>query len=660
MDQGRAVRETQDRELSLLHFCERVLEEADRACWPLAQQVRFVSLFSQNLDQFFAVRCAKLYRRKQKKPDRIAPLSGMTVAQQLSAIAEETRRLLRRRDGVLRELLSREAACGLEWAEVLFPEEKVRAYHLFQREIAPRIQSCTLDEYRGKQLPSGYYVCALLRWEDRERIVFFSRPPEMPAFFSLSLQRAVRTERLISLFADALFPEESVLETTEFSVIRTRHETLKLELTCGAERLAKRLPSLLQCVPEGVFFCRFLRSMAYYDELAAGLGEEVYHPAYPAFLSPADSIRSQIERQDLLLCYPYHSMQPFLDFLEQAVLDPQVSKIQITLYRLAAQSHVASALKRAAEAGKEVTIWIELRARFDEQANLAWAGRLRRWGCRVFYGPERAKCHAKLCLITGEGVRLLQVGTGNYHEGTARQYVDFSLFTADRELCDDAADFFAGLEAGAWEGSYRQLLVSPWGVQRGLLRLIAREGEKGAGGRIVLKCNALTDGKVIEELCRAARAGARVQLLVRGACCLLPGVPGKTEGITVQGTVGRFLEHARVFAFGEGEEDPLYLSSADLMPRSCKRRVEIACPVKDPVLQRFLREYLAAELQDRAGSRFLLPDGTFLPAEDGLSSQEARAGEPPCPLPLTVQKQWESDALTSYHQYNPIFPNGQS
>ena len=310
----------------------------------------------------------------------------------------------------------------------------------------------------------------------------------------------------------------------------------------------------------------------------------------------------QIRQRDVLLFYPYHSMQPFLDLLRQSAADPAVVSIQMTIYRVAKKSAVIKHLCAAAENGKSVTVLVELRARFDEGNNITWARELEEAGCRVIYGPAGYKCHGKICLITRQEKNGLsyvtQIGTGNYNEKTAALYTDFSLLTADRSIAADGVAFFQNMLIGDLRGSYGKLLVAPVSLKQTLLRLIDGEIARGDRGRIILKTNAVTERELIDKLAEASQAGVRVDLIVRGICCLVPGVPGKTDHITVTSIVGQFLEHSRIYCFGEGTLRQMYLSSADIMTRNQERRVEIACPVESQEARDFLSDYLARLLGD--------------------------------------------------------------
>ena len=350
-------------------------------------------------------------------------------------------------------------------------------------------------------------------------------------------------------------------------------------------------------------------------ELSTRLLYPAYRPRWVEDLRQNQSMLTQIQQKDRLLFYPYDSVEPFLRLLNEAAENPQVLSIKITIYRLASSSKIAQALCRAAENGKEVLVLMELRARFDEENNLAWSKMLEESGCQVICGAEGFKCHSKICLITlrnrNKTSYLTQIGTGNYNEKTNAMYTDLSLMTADQTIGEDAAAFFRNMLVNKLDGEYQQLGVSPFGIKDMLLRNIDRQIALGRDGYVCIKANSVTEREVIDKLAEASRAGVEVQLIIRGICCILPGVTGETENIHVTSVVGRFLEHGRIYQFGRGSNAELYISSADLMTRNLNRRVEIACPVHDAQLREQLQWILASQLRDTAKASLMLPDGAY-------------------------------------------------
>ena len=340
-----------------------------------------------------------------------------------------------------------------------------------------------------------------------------------------------------------------------------------------------------------------------------------YRPRWADDLQHDQPMLTQIQQKDRLLFYPYDSVEPFLRLLNEAAENPQVLSIKITIYRLASSSKIAQTLCRAAENGKEVLVLMELRARFDEENNLVWSKMLEESGCQVIYGAEGFKCHSKICLITlrsrNKTSYLTQIGTGNYNEKTNAMYTDLCLMTADQTIGEDAAAFFRNMLVNKLDGTYQQLCVSPFGIKEMLLQNIDRQIALGQSGYVCIKANSVTEREVIDKLAAASRAGVEIQLIIRGICCILPGVVVETENIHVTSVVGRFLEHGRIYQFGRDENAEYYISSADLMTRNLNRRVEIACPVHDMLLREQLRWILDSQLRDTAKAGLLLPDGSY-------------------------------------------------
>jgi len=358
---------------------------------------------------------------------------------------------------------------------------------------------------------------------------------------------------------------------------------------------------------------------------------------WPDYLDRSMPIREQINQRDVMLFYPYQSIQPFLDLLKQSAADPSVVSIKITIYRLARNSAIAKSLIEAAENGKEVTVLMELRARFDEQNNIEWARELEEAGCRIIYGPDHCKCHAKICLITRREKNgysyITQVGTGNYNEKTSALYTDFCMMTADPGIAQDAVTFFQSMLIGSLEGDYEKLMVAPNSMKNRIMLLIDEEIAKGSEGRIIIKANSVTERELIDKLSEASCAGVKIDLIIRGICCLTAGVPGKTENITVTSIVGRYLEHSRIYCFGKGTEQRMYMSSADIMTRNQTRRVEIACPVSSAEIKDMLSDYLERLMSDNTKARRMLPDGSY------------RRVQPAGELPRTTQ---------NYYMENPV------
>lgn len=335
----------------------------------------------------------------------------------------------------------------------------------------------------------------------------------------------------------------------------------------------------------------------------------------PAAQVGEGSVMAQVKKRDILLSYPYESMDPFLKLIKEASTDPDVMTIKITIYRLAKKTRLVEYLCAAAENGKEVTALIELRARFDEQNNIEWSERMEEAGCRVLYGFDGYKVHSKICLITyrskNEIKYITQIGTGNYNEKTAKLYTDYSLMTANQSIGEDAAVFFKNMSIGNLDGTYKNLIVSPTSLKQKILALMDEEIQKGEQGRIVMKMNSVTDMDFIRKVAEASRAGVKVDLIVRGICCILPGIAQETENLTVTSIVGRYLEHPRVFVFGTGAEQKVYIGSADMMTRNTEKRVEVACPILNEEIKKRLVRNLHVMLADNVKARAMTSDGTY-------------------------------------------------
>jgi polyphosphate kinase len=371
-----------------------------------------------------------------------------------------------------------------------------------------------------------------------------------------------------------------------------------------------------------LFFSESPLLMNYVYKIPIMIKSQVSYPyfeaGYPAKLNRNKSITRQCKKNDILLFYPYQKMEPFLQLLKESAVDPEVVSIQITIYRVSRNSRIIDYLCMAAENKKEVTVLIELKARFDEKNNIEWAEQLEESGCKVIYGFENFKVHAKICLITRkereEIVYITQVGTGNYNEKTANLYSDLSLITSNQMIGKDAAKFFKNMSLSNLNGNYNSLLVAPFSFKCHIMDQIDYEIEKAKSGfnaRIIIKLNSLTDIDIIQKLSFASQAGVKITLLIRGICCLLPGIEGKTERIVVKSIVGRFLEHARIYCFGEGEDMHLYIASADMMTRNTSRRVEVACPILDSDVKKEILHYLTIMMSDNVKGRLLQPDGTY-------------------------------------------------
>ena len=666
---------TQNRELSWLAFNERVLAEAADESVPLLERLKFASIFTSNLDEFFMIRVGSLFDLMGVEPGRRDSRSGMTPEEQLHAIYDAVRPLYREREAVclgLERLLRRYDICRLEWKE-LSGSEKKYCQRYFHSEVEPIISPQIVDTHHPfPHLKNNVlHIGAWVKYRSRDVFGVIPMPEALPGVLFLPCDEGLRyihMEELLLHHAGDIFanydvrakcvfrvtrnadinPEDEAFDMDENDDFRkkmrkalrqrTRLAPVRLELSERIsgdflEYLKKRLP----VTDEQVFFTSAPLRLDYAFSLAGKLADPELRRAltYPEFkpcrnaqIRTGESMIRQISRSDKLLSFPFESMSPFLTLLKEASEDPDVISIKITIYRLARKAKLVEYLCAAAENGKDVTVFIELRARFDEQNNIDWSERLEDAGCNVFYGFESYKIHSKICLITrrerGEIRYITQVGTGNYNEKTAEQYTDVSLLTSNRDIGQDAVEFFKNMSIGELDGEYRHLLVSPYSLKREVLRLMDGEIAKGSAGRMRFKINSLTDMDIIERLRKASRAGVRIDMVVRGICCILPGIPGETENIHIVSIVGRFLEHSRIYCFGEGEDERMYISSADFMTRNTQRRVETACPIYDSAVRAKLNGIMDLCLMDNVKARELHADGSYSPVHGGEERFDAQ------------------------------------
>ena len=649
---------TQNRELSWLRFNRRVLEEAGDETVPLLERLKFIAIFTSNLDEFFMVRVGNLFDLSLVSPGEIDNKTGLTPSGQLEQIYSVIPGLIEIKNRLYDDaaaLLRREGICDLTMDE-LTGEERKFVSTCYKAKILPVLSPQIVDAHHPfpHLVSKGLYVAALLRGKKgAASLGFLPVPDRLPAFLTMPGDpgRSIRMETVLHHYAPTLFGEFKVESACVLCVTRSADLSLDTELLEGEDirsRMSKLLKkrasqSVVRLELSGKMsgeFMKLLKSrirvesrqiyvdrsplrMKYVFELirtlpaerAAALSFPPYRPRWPADLDPKASIIDQVRRRDRLLFFPFDGVDPFLRMLDEAAERPDVLAIRITIYRLASSSRVAHILCKAAENGKEVTVLMELRARFDEANNISWSRLLEESGCKVIYGVEEYKCHSKICLITlrrgDELSYVTQIGTGNYNEHTNEQYTDLSLMTADEQIGLDGTAFFQNMLVGNLEGTYRHLLVAPAGIKPRLLELIDQEIAKGPEGRIRIKANSMTEREVMDKLAEASQAGVQVQLILRGICCLRPGIPARTENIHVTSIVGRFLEHGRIYCFGRGKNAVVYIASADLMTRNLNHRVEIACPVYDQQVREQLLWILHTQLEDNVKASSLLPDGSY-------------------------------------------------
>ena len=651
---------TQNRELSWLQFNARVLAEAEDENVPLLERFKFLAIFTSNLDEFFMIRVGSLCDMAAVDKGHTDSKSGLTAKEQLHLIYKAVEPLYARRDAAFSDADSKLSAIGLRrlTMDSLALDEQKYIKRYFKDIIAPVLSPQIVDSHHpfphleGKVL----HIAALLSHKKTERLGLLPVPASLPpvVFLPETPSRYIPTEDILLAYADHVFEMYDVLEKTVLCVTRNadiqvddetfgveggdfrkkmekllrqrrRMAVVRVEINRPiSDHFKEHFRSRFEVSDAQIFLSRTAPLKLGYafslgehlpEKKRAFLSDAPFTPQQPAMLSAGQSLLKAALQRDILLSYPYESMEPFLQLIREAANDPAVLAIRITIYRLASKAKLVEYLCAAAENGKDVTALIELRARFDEQNNIDWSERMEEAGCKIIYGFEDYKVHSKICLITrrerGAVRHITQVGTGNYNEKTAKQYTDVSLITADERIGQDAGAFFNNMALGNLSGRYNRLFVAPTSLKNNILVLMDEQIAKGKDGYILLKFNSLTDIDVIAKLQEASCAGVTVEMIVRGICCLLPGVPGHTENITVTSIVGRFLEHSRIYVFGRGDEEKMYISSADLMTRNTERRVEIACPIDDPAVRARLHDILYAMQHDTVKARVLQPDGTY-------------------------------------------------
>ena len=662
-----------NRELSWLKFNERVLEEAENQEVPLCERLTFASIYQSNLDEFFMVRVGSLYDQTLLDKKICENKTGMTSQEQIDAILKQTKLINKRKEAVYEELMARVAEQGIRILRFNELDEDGARYleGYFKSEIAPLISPTVI----GRRQPFPFlknkeiYAVAVLGAKgkkDRLGIIpctsnIFGRliaVPGMPGTYMLAEElilhfapvvfkgykikskSLLRITRNADIDADALYDED--LDYREFmaGLIKQRKKLAPIRLELSRDMDKKGIAVLceyLELDENHVFMSSTPLDLSFVFQIQDLLRKnpELYFPKRTPQKSDrfqdGKSIIAQIKEEDKLLSYPYESIRPFLHLLTEAAEDPDVISIKMTLYRVAKQSKVVEALIEAAENGKEVVVLVELRARFDEENNIEWSRRLEDAGCQVIYGLDGYKVHSKLCLITrknaGQVEYITQIGTGNYNEKTSRLYTDLSLMTSNVEIGLEASNVFQALSKGEVVEHTRHLLVAPKCLQNKVLGMLdeeiahARNGEEAYAG---FKLNSLTDKKIIDKLIEASEAGVKIDMIIRGICCLIPGVEGKTENIRIISIVGRFLEHSRIYIFGSKERRKYYIASADFMTRNTVRRVEVAAPVYNDKLKTKLQEMFDVMLSDNQKARKLEADGNYHRVSNDLTPVNAQ------------------------------------
>ena len=662
-----------NRELSWLKFNERVLEEAENPEVPLCERLTFASIYQSNLDEFFMVRVGSLYDQTLLDKKICENKTGMTSQEQIDAILKQTKLINKRKEAVYEELMARLAEQGIRILRFNELDEDGAHYleGYFKSEIAPLISPTVI----GRRQPFPFlknkeiYAVAVLGAKgkkDRLGIIpctsnIFGRLIAVPGIpgtymlaeelilhfapvvfkgYKIKSKSLLRITRNADIDADALYDED--LDYREFmaGLIKQRKKLAPIRLELSRDMDKKGIAVLceyLELDENHVFMSSTPLDLSFVFQIQDLLRKnpELYFPKRTPQKSDqfqdGKSIIAQIKEEDKLLSYPYESIRPFLHLLTEAAEDPDVISIKMTLYRVAKQSKVVEALIEAAENGKEVVVLVELRARFDEENNIEWSRRLEDAGCQVIYGLDGYKVHSKLCLITrknaGQVEYITQIGTGNYNEKTSRLYTDLSLMTSNVEIGLEASNVFQALSKGEVVEHTRHLLVALKCLQNKVLDMLdeeiahARNGEEAYAG---FKLNSLTDKKIIDKLIEASEAGVKIDMIIRGICCLIPGVKGKTENIRIISIVGRFLEHSRIYIFGSKERRKYYIASADFMTRNTVRRVEVAAPVYNNKLKTKLQEMFDVMLSDNQKARKLEADGNYHRVSNDLTPVNAQ------------------------------------
>ncbi|BAG07859.1 RNA degradosome polyphosphate kinase [Finegoldia magna] len=666
---------TQNRELSWLKFNERVLEEAADKSVELFERVKFFSIFDTNFEEFFMVRVGSLTDINDMKKKVIDNKTLMSTQEQIDCIMDESKRLYEKKDTVYEDLKQdlQEENVSICRVNELDDKEKRLVYYYFNSTIAPILSFQIVDRVHPfPQIPNlAIVVLFQLTSQSKNKKQFMGLiqvPDKIKRYVKLSDTKVVLIEDIIREFGQEIFDNydctsKYILSVTRNADIEYDDEDLEFDDDYRSYmkkmiKLRKRLrPVRLEIneypneetrefllknlnltehrmfVTKSPMRCGFLFDLVYDmpKNVIKKYTYEDFSPQESSMISKEKSVIEQVYDKDLFLSFPYESIDPFIRLLNEAAEDESVVSIKITIYRLAKDSEITKALIKAAENGKEVVVLMELRARFDEENNILWSSRLENAGCRIIYGFDHYKCHSKVCLITkikDEKISYItQVGTGNYNEKTSKLYTDFSYMTTRQEIGEDAKELFDNFLLGKIDGEYKHLMVSPHSMQVGLDKLIDEQIEKAKvseDGYIRIKMNSISDRKLIDKLSKASCKGVKIDLMVRGICCLVPGIKDKTENINVYQVVGRFLEHHRIYQFGKAENCKLYISSADFMTRNIRKRVEVAVPIYDDYIKHRILNFMDIMFADDTKIRKLNSDKSYSKVEntENKNSQE--------------------------------------
>ena len=654
---------TQNRELSWLRFNDRVLEEAIDENVPLYERLKFIALYASNLDEFYQVRVGSLYEMASVDTNGFDNKSFMTPNQQLDKIFVATKQLNQKADKIFATVEKQFKTYGIERKKVKSLNQKDKTYvkTYFDNQISPFLspQIINVRHPFPHLLNKALYVGIILTRKKKKVFGIIPVPSNLPKIVYIpnkSKIRYVMTEDIIATYADKIFDGYEVENTAILSVTRSADislddERLDLgedfleharEVLLKRQRLApvrleiegnidstmmKYATEQFKITSKQIFIYKSPINKSYIFSLGSKFNEEqknslMYPPFEPSHICcvPENvSVMDYVANNDVMLQYPYQSFDIFLKFIKEAVTDEKVFAIKITLYRVGShRAQLMNYLSMAAKMGKDVTVLMELRARFDEENNINWAEFLQDAGCKVIYGMEGYKVHSKICLVMKldkTGIKYFtQIGTGNYNASTSSLYTDISLITSNEDIGKDAVEFFQNMGIDNLYGEYKNLLVAPVSLKNTLLDLIKEEIEKAKAGEetsIFLKMNSLTDRQLIDALKEASQAGVKIKMIIRGICCILPGIEGKTDNIEVISVVGRFLEHSRIFCFGTGENMKMYIASADWMTRNTENRVEIAAPIYDQKIKNSIYDTLRIMWKDNLKARILCSDGTY-------------------------------------------------
>lgn len=651
----------ENRELSWLKFNERVLDEANDKDVPLCERLSFASIFQSNLDEFFMVRVGSLHDQMLFSETKRESKTNMTAGEQLSHIFKAARDLTRKKDHTYRHLMDELKEYGVEllnFSDIEY-DDAVYLENYFKEQIMPILS----PQVVGKKQPFPFiknkeiYAVALLGSKSNEKVGLVPCSNGiLKRLISIPSERNkyMLVEELILHFMPIIFEKYQIKSKSLIRIIRNADidvdEAVDDEDTDYRDMMEKLIRQRKKLCPVKMEYSRVLDEKIIHN-LCKELNlnhEQIYYSESPLELSFVfglqDALRnnknlfyerhiqknsswyvsgkpviSQVEEADRFISYPYESMQPFIRMLQEAGEDEKVVSIKMTLYRVAKNSQIVESLISAAENGKEVVVLVELRARFDEENNIEWSRRLEDAGCRIIYGLDYTKVHSKLCLITyreeGQIKYVTQIGTGNYNEKTSKLYTDLSIITANKQIGMEAAYVFTRLCMGEFVDETNYLLVAPKCMKSKILNYMDKEIEiarNGGKAYVGAKINSLTDKEIIDKLIECSRAGVRVEMIVRGICCLIPGVKGHTENISVISIVGRYLEHSRVYIFGTPDRDNIYISSADFMTRNMERRVEIAAPIYDDSIKTRIRNMFHIMECDTVKARQLCSDGNYV------------------------------------------------